>query len=341
MAYPPIFNLRTVATVGGPDRQLTFGDVSYVEPDIAAAGKLFASRVRMQSDIWRFPVIGSPADNVKNGTRITRQTGQVQTPSASPDGQEVVYLSDSGGHVNVWVAKVDGSSTSPRQITFERDPAVVIGIPVWSPAGDRIVIIQSRPGTTNSEWLIRPDGSELHELVPRGAGAAWSGDGRWLYYNRTPPSEKEGTSCIEKIPVDGGSVVRVRCEAANMAVASDGSAIYYSPQVSAQGEIRKAQPENGASQPFAYAGQSRIPFIPQGYVLSPDNRWLTMPLKDGATTNIWAFPTDGGPARQLTDFGQRPILIARQVSWSPDGKFVYAAVVETDADIVLLDGMLR
>jgi hypothetical protein len=34
-------------------------------------------------------------------------------------------------------------------------------------------------------------------------------------------------------------------------------------------------------------------------------------------------------------------LIARQVSWSPDGKFVYAAVVETDADIVLLDGMRR
>jgi len=66
-----------------------------------------------------------------------------------------------------------------------------------------------------------------------------------------------------------------------------------------------------------------------------------MPLKDAGTTNIWAFPTDGGPARQLTDFGRSPILIARQVSWSPDGKFVYAAVVETDADIVLMDGMLR
>ena len=75
--------------------------------------------------------------------------------------------------------------------------------------------------------------------------------------------------------------------------------------------------------------------------LSPDDRWLTMPLKDAGTTNIWALPTDGGPARQLTDFGHRPILIARQVSWSPDGKFIYAAVVETDADIVLLDGMLR
>ena len=64
-----------------------------------------------------------------------------------------------------------------------------------------------------------------------------------------------------------------------------------------------------------------------------------MPLKDGGTTNIWAIPTDGGPFRQLTDFGRRPILIARQVSWSSDGRFIYAAVAETDADIVLLEGI--
>jgi hypothetical protein len=29
------------------------------------------------------------------------------------------------------------------------------------------------------------------------------------------------------------------------------------------------------------------------------------------------------------------------VSWSRDGRSVYAAVVETDSDIVLLDGLLR
>jgi Tol biopolymer transport system component len=337
MAYPPIFNLRTVSRDGGPERQLTFGDVSYVEPDIASAGKLFASRVRMQSDIWKIPVSGMPADNVKDATRVTRQTGQVQTPSASPDGKEVVYLSDSGGHVNVWVAKTDG--TNARQITFERDPAVAIGIPIWSPAGDRIVIIQSRAGTT-SEWLIRPDGSSLRELAPRARGAAWSGDGRWLYYF-TSTADAQSATCIEKIPADGGSPVRVRCDAANMAVASDGSAIYYSPVESTQGAILRAQPEDGPAQPFAHVARSRIPFVPQGYVLSPDNRWLTMPLKDAGTTNIWAFPTDGSPARPLTDFGERPILIARQVSWAPDGKFVYAAVMETDADIVLLDGMLQ
>jgi len=337
MTYPPVFNLRTVSRDGGPERQLTFGDVSYIQPDIVAAGKLFASRVRMQSDIWRFPVAGTPADNVKNAARVTQQTGQVQTPSASPDGTEVVYLSDSGGHGNVWVAKVDGSIT--RQITFERDPAVMIGIPVWSPAGDRIVMIQSRAGKSG-EWLINPDGSGLRELVPGGAGAAWSGDGQWLYYY-VPPSSSHPSTCIEKIPVDGGAAVRLQCEATNVAVASHSSAIYYSTHVSTQSEIRKAEPENGPARPFAYIAQSRIPLMPQGYVLSPDDRWLTMPLKDAGTTNIWALPTSGGPARQLTDFGHRPILIARQVSWSPDGKFIYAAVVETDADIVLLDGILR
>jgi Tol biopolymer transport system component len=175
MSYPPVFNLRTVSRHGGPEQQLTFGAVSYVQPDIVAPGKLFASRVRMQSDIWRFPVAGTTANSVWNGQRITQQTGQVQTPSASPDGQEVVYLSDSGGHGNVWVAKVDGSSS--RQITFERDPATVIGIPVRSPAGDQIAIIRSRSGI-NNEWLISPDGSGLRELVPRGASASWSRDGR-------------------------------------------------------------------------------------------------------------------------------------------------------------------
>jgi Tol biopolymer transport system component len=337
MTYPPVYNLRTVTTDGASERQLTFGDVSYVQPDIAVSGKLFTSRVRMQSDIWRFPVDGMPADNVKNGMRITHQTGQVQTPSASPDGTEVVYLSDSGGHVNLWVAKVDGSNA--RQITFERDPAVVIGIPVWSPAGDRIAMIRSQAGA-NSEWLINPDGSGPRELVPHGAGAAWSRDGKWLYYF-TAQSATDSSPCIEKTPVDGGPSVRVRCGAANMAVASNGSAIYYSPQISTQGEIRKAQPEDGPEQPFIRVAPSRIPLIPQGYALSPDDRWLTMALKDAGTTNIWAFPTGGGPARQLTDFGSRPILIARQVSWSPDGKFIYAAVVETDADIALMDGMLR
>src|SRR6202011_1961379 len=114
----------------------SFGDVSYVEPDVHRSGKLLASRVRIQSDIWKFPIGGSPTENTRAGVRITAQTGRAQTPSLSPDGKELVYLSDSGGHGNLWVARVDGSGI--RQITFERDPAIAVGVPVWSPAGNQI-----------------------------------------------------------------------------------------------------------------------------------------------------------------------------------------------------------
>jgi hypothetical protein len=44
--------------------------------------------------------------------------------------------------------------------------------------------------------------------------------------------------------------------------------------------------------------------------------------------------------RQATDFGGRPVLIARRVSWSPDSRFIFAAVADQNADIVVLDGLL-
>jgi Tol biopolymer transport system component len=74
-------------------------------------------------------------------------------------------------------------------------------------------------------------------------------------------------------------------------------------------------------------------------VVSPDGTWLALPLTDGFSTNIWVLPTTGGPLRQLTDFGQRPSYIARRVSWSTDGKSIFAALGLGDADVVLLRGL--
>jgi TolB protein len=81
--YPPQFNLRAVERDGTGDRQLTFGDVSYVEPDVHISGMVTVSRIRMQSDVWKFPVNGLPAENTRRGLRITHQTGQAQTPTVS------------------------------------------------------------------------------------------------------------------------------------------------------------------------------------------------------------------------------------------------------------------
>ena len=54
------------------------------------------------------------------------------------------------------------------------------------------------------------------------------------------------------------------------------------------------------------------------------------------------FPTS--PPAQLALFGVgswAAIFIARRVSWSADGRSIFAAVGQGDADIVLLDGLIK
>ena len=146
---------------------------------------------------------GSAAENTRAMTPVTRQTGHVQTPSLCPDGSELVYLSDNGGHANLWVIRTDGPRA--RRITFERDPAVTVGVPKWSPAGDVILYIVNRE--LPQLWLIRPDGRGAQKLVERGVCATWSPDGRSIYDSPNVDGEQ---ACIEKVSVAGGAVTIVR-----------------------------------------------------------------------------------------------------------------------------------
>ena len=132
---------------------------------------------------------------------------------------------------------------------------------------------------------------------------------------------------------------QIRCDAVLPLISSDGATLYYRPGPESANEIFKASPPDGEGVRLQSYAASRIPWYPTGNSLSLDDRWIAMPLKDGATTNIWTTPTDGGPLRQITDFGRRAILIARTVNWSSDSRSVYAAVAEMDADIVLLEGI--
>jgi eukaryotic-like serine/threonine-protein kinase len=343
LLYPPAFNLRMVRTADGQNQQLTFGDVSYVDPDVDSAGRLVAGRLRGQSDIWRFPVTGTPADNMRNAVRITRQTGLAQTPSVSPDGAELVYLSDNGGHGNLWVIRTD--ATGLRQITFERDAAVAMGMPVWSPDGNHIAFITER-GDQIGVSVIEPDGCGLRELVRSGWAPCWSADGQWLYYSVA----RDGSQHIEKVHVDGGEPIAVRSDAGWSAVGSNGGTLFFVRWLRSQfwgtwGEAEihaAAMAGNGPTQVLAKIPASRVPLWPftHQWFASPDGRWLAAPLKNGATTNIWVLPVTGEPMRAVTDFGDRAILIARSVSWSADSQHLYAAVAESETDIVLLDGLL-
>jgi Tol biopolymer transport system component len=352
MLYPPVCNLRAIAREGRGDRAITFGDDSYIDPDIHPSGRVLATRVRMRSDIWKFPVTGSPAENTRNAVRVTRQTGHVQTPSISPEGTRIVYISDNGGHSNLWVASTQGSDA--RQITFETDPAVSVGVPVWSPRGDVIAFVMNRQGQ-GGLWAVRPDGTALRHLV-RGWAPCWSSDGQWLYYWRLGEEPRR----VEKMPIDGGPHVVVREDSSGIvvpAIAPDGVLYLVRPVGSepvkdgpsrrlwwweSMTEFCRAKPEGGPLEVLARVSGERIAGAPGPPVahaaLSPDGKWLATSLVDGPTTNLWAVPTSGGPLKPLTDFGDRQTLISRSISWSPDSQFLYAALAESQTNIVLIRG---
>ena len=342
--YLPTFNLWTVGFDGDGLRQLTFGEASYVDPDLDAKGLLVAGRILRNLNIWKYPVDGNALDNVRRGVQITHQTGQVQTPSVGASDREVVYLSDSGGHGNLWV--IDTETGATRQITYEQDPEINLGAPVWSPDGRQIAFYSTRAGV-GGNWLVNPDGGNLHNVVSAGGWASWSRDGHWLYYNENASTQNTGASGpLKKIAADGGPSITVRTDKGNRsAISPDGSTLYFvieRPAVSGGSdyEIRVASPETGPSRVLTRIPARRIPPWQLVHpVISPDGRWLALPLTDGYATNIWLLPTAGGALRQVTDFGQRPTYIARRVSWSVDGTSIFAALGEGDADVVLLRGL--
>ena len=162
---------------------------------------------------------------------------------------------------------------------------------------------------------------------------------RWLYYADT------SAGALKKIPATGGSPVTVRSEPTRNVIGLHDRTLYYMverPLVDGRPEfeIRAATPESAPSRVVARVAASRVPaWQVVNPALSPDGRWLALPLTDGFTTNIWALSTVDGQWRQVTDFGDRDVFIGRRVSWSADGTSIIAAVGEGDADIVLLDGL--
>jgi eukaryotic-like serine/threonine-protein kinase len=344
MPYLPALGLWQVTLRDGSVRRVTSGEASYVSPDISKSGAILVSRMRLQTDIWRFPIDGLPAENVRRGVRVTRQTGQVLTPTASPRDNEVAFLSDSGGHANLWV--VNTESAALRQITHERDLNVAMGVPVWSPDGRAIAFVSSRgnQGLTFGVWLVDSDGSNLRNIANPGLGPAWSPDGRWVYFS-TRGGAAATDVVLKKVPVDGGPAVTVRTERLRNVIGLDGTTLYYTVERplmdgTPEFEIRAATPEDGPFRVLARIPASRVPIWQiVSPALSPDGKWLAQALTDGSTTNVWALSTTTGEWRQITDFGERTTFIARRVSWSSDGRAILAAVGDGDSDIVLLEGL--
>jgi len=119
------------------------------------------------------------------------------SPSPSPDGRRIAFVSDRGGSPQVYV-KTIGVAAETR-ISSGTNYATS---PSWSPAGDRIAYT-ARSGGRFVVATVAPDGSDAREVASAADGdcedPSFAPDGRSLVYTY----RKRGYSALKIISSDG------------------------------------------------------------------------------------------------------------------------------------------
>ncbi|MEU4624051.1 prolyl oligopeptidase family serine peptidase [Actinoplanes sp. NPDC023801] len=124
----------------------------------------------MEGQLQRVDVTVLPA----GWRRLESEIAGNWSPALSPDGRHMAYVSDRGGVPAVWVQPV-GSVLAFRVDTGPEPVSAVR----WSSGGGWLAC-QIAPGGAprNEVWLIRPDGSDLHQVA--GFGSDTADNMRWL-----------------------------------------------------------------------------------------------------------------------------------------------------------------
>jgi dipeptidyl aminopeptidase/acylaminoacyl peptidase len=118
-------------------------------------------------------VLTHPAGEPDPGPTPTEVSGS-WSPTLSPDGRHAAYVSDRSGAPRVWVQPV-GSALTFLVDTGE-PPVVSVH---WSTGGGWLACELAPGGAPRTEvWLVRPDGSELHQVA--GFGTDTAENVRWL-----------------------------------------------------------------------------------------------------------------------------------------------------------------
>ena len=199
---------------GGNQQKLTNHPDSDYSPSWSPDGKriAFVSDRDRLLDIHGFPtrdiyVMDADGENPQN---LTNNPADDWSPSWSPDGKRIVFMSYRDGHFigdfelitsEIYVMDVDGGNQQRLTENRKNDES-----PSWSPDGTRIVFSSDRKGDfVNYEiYVMDDDGGNLQRLTENrknDGGASWSPDGKRIAFS----SDRDGNREIYVMDADGGN----------------------------------------------------------------------------------------------------------------------------------------
>jgi TolB protein len=219
----------------------------------------------------------------------------------------IAYQSLSGGHIQLFTVRPDGSGT--RQITHFDDSDAVE--PVWSPDGSRIAF-KRITGNAERIYTVNADGTHARAFERRvRLAVAWFPDGRHLLSIRSLKwvvvDARTGAATPAGIPGLGGSpCVLPDGKSVAVVVSRRGGleqAIFIARQGGAPGSSRRITPWQRLG--------DRIDCSPDG------TRILFSDAGVGGARDVFSVRVDGSGLRRLTHGSGNGAD-----SWSPDGTMV-------------------
>jgi Tol biopolymer transport system component/DNA-binding winged helix-turn-helix (wHTH) protein len=228
---------------GGAAEPLPFQDAT--DPSVSPDGRrIVYTRYVEETAIYRLPGPGWQG-TVLNLIASSRFNG---SPKYSPDGSQIVFMSNRTGVDQLWTTNSDGQN--PRPLTaFGR---ATLGSPRWSPDGKEIAFDSTIDG--HARIYLIPAGTGPPRRLTFGPSSdvrpSWSHDGRWIYFG----SDRGGAWQIWKTAPGGGEPVQVTRGGGREAFEDpSGKFLYYVMNAPATG-IWRMSPSGGPAEQITRDG---------------------------------------------------------------------------------------
>lgn len=163
---------------------------------------VFSTRIAYVNRQGRsFSLIVADSDGY-NEQIVLKQNDPIMSPSWSPDGSHLAYVSFETGHAAVFVQSL---YTNLRRLVADFRGSN--SAPAWSPDGRQLAVVLTRDGNSQI-YTMRPDGGDLRRLTYSGGidtEPNFSPDGQYLLFT----SDRGGSAQIYRMPVEGGAAQRL------------------------------------------------------------------------------------------------------------------------------------